>query len=355
MEYNPGAVWPVMVTPFTDGGDVDLGSLEGLTRWYLERGVGGFFTNCAMSEMVALSIRERGRFIAGVKKHSNVPVAATCNLSYSFADQTEEIKVMEASGADICVFLTNRVALPGESTEMWIEKLDALINQTGSRTKLGLYEWPGHPGVWKLSDDELDFAVKTGRFVFMKDTCCRLDILARRAKIAAGTQMRLYNANAASYLASLRMGYSGFCGIMSNFHPEIYAWLADHYKDDENLADLAQSFLTVASYGEGRVSPVSAKWHISGTGAPIGIRSRVRDSRELSALNRYETEQMALLADWVKSALGIEIKESDGIWRSRETITKYQSEKIGATIKMLSEKQTEITQNKSAGNAVIQI
>jgi 4-hydroxy-tetrahydrodipicolinate synthase len=219
--------------------------------------------------------------------------------------------------------LTNRVALPGADTNAWMENLSGLADRLGRETKLGLYEWPGPPGVWRVTDEELEFAAGTGRFVFMKDTCCNLDVLARRAKIAEGTSMRIYNANAASYLASLRFGCHGFCGIMANYHPELYAWLASHFGDDAGRSDLVQAFLTVASFGEGRVNPVGAKYHISRTGAHMGIGSRTRDSRELTALNRYEIEQMALMADWVKSQIGVAIKETGGIWDSLAAVSVY--------------------------------
>ena len=317
------AVWPVMVTPFTGAGSVDYEALAPLAGWYEERGVYGLFTTCATSEMTALSLREKAALPAALKKCAKVPVAASGHVSYSFADQVEELKAAEASGADIVVMLTNRVALPGMGTDVWKNNLTKLMAKLDKNTKLGLYEWPGAPGVWHVTDDELDFAVKTGRFVFMKDTCCNLDTLARRAKIVKDTPMRLYNANSASYLASLRYGFHGFCGIMANYHPQIYAWLAEHFEEDADKSDLVQAFLTVASFGEGRMLPVNAKYHISNTGAPINIFSRTRDYRELSDLNRYETEQMALLADWVMSQIGVAVKENGGVWDSRIAVARY--------------------------------
>ena len=329
MTKEPNAVWPVKVTPFKASGGIDYDAIAPLAEWYWERGVRGYFTTCAMSEMVSMSLKERAALPAAVKKHSKAPVAASGHISFSFDDQVDELKAVEDSGADVVVMLTNRIALPGAGTDVWKENLSRLMAKLDKGTRLGLYEWPGQPGVWRVTDEELEFAAKTGRFVFMKDTCCNLGTLARRAKIAEGTNLRVYNANAASYLASLRYGCHGFCGIMANFHPELYAWLADHYKDDAAKSDLVQSFLTVASFGEGRVSPVGAKYHISKTGAPINIYSRNRDYRELTAMNRYEFEQMALLADWVKAQVGVPVKETGGEWDSAAAVAAYR-EYIGS-------------------------
>ena len=42
-------VWPVMLTPFTESGEVDYTSLERLVEWYEENGVQGLFATCQSS------------------------------------------------------------------------------------------------------------------------------------------------------------------------------------------------------------------------------------------------------------------------------------------------------------------
>ena len=36
-------LWPVMITPFTQDGEIDYASLERLIAWYEENGVTGLF------------------------------------------------------------------------------------------------------------------------------------------------------------------------------------------------------------------------------------------------------------------------------------------------------------------------
>ena len=55
----PGGVWPVMLTPFTQQGQVDYPALERLVDWYIDHGVKGLFAVCQSSEMFALSLDER--------------------------------------------------------------------------------------------------------------------------------------------------------------------------------------------------------------------------------------------------------------------------------------------------------
>ena len=40
-----GGVWPVMLTPFTEEGQVDYPALERLIEWYIDNGVSGLFAN----------------------------------------------------------------------------------------------------------------------------------------------------------------------------------------------------------------------------------------------------------------------------------------------------------------------
>jgi 4-hydroxy-tetrahydrodipicolinate synthase len=74
---------------------------------------------------------------------------------------------------------------------------------------------------------------------------------------------------------AMRAGSEGFCGVFTNFHPDLYAWLYRH-KDDRNdlVIDLA-SFLALSSMAEGMGYPVLAKLHHQSLGTFASARSRV--------------------------------------------------------------------------------
>ena len=38
IDYFPGGVWPVMLTPFTENNEVDYVGLAALTEWYISQG-----------------------------------------------------------------------------------------------------------------------------------------------------------------------------------------------------------------------------------------------------------------------------------------------------------------------------
>jgi len=56
MNKFPGGVWPVMLTPFKNNGEVDYGCFQALTDWYIENGSDGLFAVCQSSEMYQMSL-----------------------------------------------------------------------------------------------------------------------------------------------------------------------------------------------------------------------------------------------------------------------------------------------------------
>ncbi len=86
----PTGVWPVMLTPFAENGEVDYLSLERLVHFYEQNGVSGLFAVCQSSEMFYLSLRERVEIVSFLKKVAHVPVIASGHTAWRF--QTRSMK-----------------------------------------------------------------------------------------------------------------------------------------------------------------------------------------------------------------------------------------------------------------------
>ena len=100
----------------------------------------------------------------------------------------------------------------------------------------------------------------SGRFAFIKDTCCDVEIMRKRAEIVRGMDFGLFNANAATVLDTLRFGYAGFSGVMANIHPALYVWL---YENQNNpLADRIIHYIAMTSVIEARCYPIIAKQYL---------------------------------------------------------------------------------------------
>jgi len=147
-------------------------------------------------------------------------------------------------------------------------------------TLLGFYECP-YPYKRLISPEMTRFAVESGRFGFLKDTSCRMGDIKTKLEIAKGSNFKLFNANAATLLDSLRAGAAGYSGVMTNFHADLYAWLCANWKKNGELAEELQAFIGLAAVIEYQLYPVNAMYALQGEGLPFKLVSR-RPTRQNS-------------------------------------------------------------------------
>ncbi len=286
-------LWPVMLTPFTADGEVDYASLERLIDWYERNGVDGLFADCQSSEIFFLSLRERVEIASFVKRHAHVPVIASGHVSEAFSQQLEELKAIAATGVDAVILITNRLVSAGRQGESIMPRVLRIASAL-PETPLGFYECP-YPFKRLITLDELRECRDTGRFRFMKDTCCDLETIKQRLEALKGSDFGLFNANTATCLDSVLAGASGFSGVMLNFHPRLYRRMLDAARTDESTARLLQGYLTMFSEIERQYYPVNAKYYLSAVERVLSSAfSRTKPMEGLSATFIDEVRQLAL-------------------------------------------------------------
>ncbi len=275
MKNLPNGVWPTMVTPFTDSGALDFAAIPRQVEWYGKHGVAGLFAVCQSSEMFYLSLEERVQLAAAVARAASgrIPVVASGHISASASDQQEEMKRIADTGVDGVVFVTNRFAAEGESDDVWIRNAETLLRAIPDGVGVGLYECP-HPYKRLLSERVVRWCTESRRFGFLKDTCCDIDTIASRLKVMNAGGFKLFNANAATLLASLRLGAAGYSGVMANFQPDLYAWICREWRNEPALAGKIQAYLGVSSALESRSYPQNAKVYQRLLGVPISNFTR---------------------------------------------------------------------------------
>lgn len=165
-----------------------------------------------------------------------------------------------------------------------------------------MYECPT-PYKRLLTLDDIRWALSTERFYFIKDTCCDPDRLRQRLELVRGTPLKLFNANAQTLLETLRQGAAGYSSIMANIHPELYAWLCDHFEQYPEIADHLQHVCCFSSFVETLSYPLIAKYFMRRQGIPVEISSRMCEKEaftpyhacimdQLEALTRYEYRRL---------------------------------------------------------------
>lgn len=277
----PGGVWPVMLTPFQQDNRVDYGALGELVQWYMDHGASGLFAVCQSSEMFFLSLEERIGCADFVRKKAagKLPVIASGHISDSFEDQRRELLAMAGTGVDATILITNRLALQTESDEVWLSNLKKLLKELPKDVKLGLYECP-YPYKRVLSPELTRWCADSGRFYFLKDTSCDIGNISAKLQACRNTPLKLYNANTATLLESLKLGAYGYSGVMANMQCSLYTYLCRSYQDRDltPMSDL----LTICALIERQLYPANAKYYLQQEGLHISTKCRVQNDAALS-------------------------------------------------------------------------
>ena len=299
-----------MITPYRSDGSVDLDVAERYVDFYFESGLDGIFAICQSSEIFYLSLEERVEFNRRVYAHAKAlerssgrrfVVVSSGHVSDTVDEQARELCAVWESGTDALILITNRFDINNEGDDVWIENCKALMEKLPGDAKLGLYECP-YPYKRLVTPKILDFCLSTGRFYYMKDTCCDIGTILKRCEQVKGSHFKLLNANCQTLLESMRNGADGYCGIMCNFHPKLYAWLGKNYKSE--TADYVQSVTGTFGFTEvGLPYPLTAKYHMNLCGLKTENIARNRKSEELTDYAKSCMQQMKLATDTLEKML----------------------------------------------------
>ena len=295
-----------MITPYTKNGEVDYETAKKYVDFYFENGLDGIFAVCQSSEIFFLSLEERVKLnrlvytrAKELEKQSgkSFTVVSSGHISDTPEAQAEELNAIWKSGTDALILITNRLDIHNEGDDVWIENCKKLLSMLPDDVKLGLYECP-YPYKRLVTPKILDFCLSTDKFYYMKDTCCDAAVIKERVKQLAGSSFKLLNANCQTLLQTMRDGADGYCGIMCNFHPRLYAWLGANFEKEPEKAELLQSFIGTFGFTEvGLPYPLTAKYHMTLCGIPTENIARNRKSEEMTVYARDCMQQMKTATD----------------------------------------------------------
>ena len=303
-----------MITPYTKEGEVDYATAEKYVDWYFEAGLDGIFAVCQSSEIHWLTLEEKVKLNTVVynrakeleKKHGRpFTVVSSGHTSDSLEDQAKELNAVYESGTDCLILITNRLDPNNEGDDVFIENAEKLIAMLPADAKLGLYECPS-PYKRLMSPRLIDWCIESGRFYYMKDCCCDPTVMRERLKQVEGTKFKLYNANGQSVLETLKDGAAGYCGIMTNFHPKLYAWICHEFQNQPEKAEILFSIIGTFAFVEFPLPyPLSAKYHMNLCGIPTENIARNRKSEELTPYVEFSMRQMKYATDYLERELGL--------------------------------------------------
>ena len=302
MSKIASGIYPVMITPFTADNQVDYEAVDQMMEFYARGGCQGVFAVCQSSEMFFLTEEERVKLAARVVKAAagRMCVVASGHISDRMEDQIRELRRVSETGVDAVVMISNRLAGKDEPDEVLIQNMHCILDAIPGVT-FGMYECP-YPYKRLLTPKVLEAMAETGRFTFIKDTCCDADLIARRIALLHG-RIQLFNANCATALETLQSGADGFSGIMANFHPDLLVWMYENYQQQPEKARQLSAMLSVMSMAEGCQHPIGAKYHMNLVGVPMELRCRVKNADCFDKMDRHTIEDLKTMEEVVRQWL----------------------------------------------------
>lgn len=309
---NAMEMFTTMITPYMSDGSVDYATAEKYVDWYFENGLDGIFAVCQSSEIFYLSLEERVKLNTLVYRRAKqlekesgrkFTVVSSGHVSETLSAQAEELNAIYNSGTDSLILITNRLDINQEGDDKFIENADKLISLLPKEAKLGFYECP-YPYKRLVTPKILKWCLSTGRFNYMKDTCCDIGMIKERCELLKGSGFKLLNANCQTLLESMYAGGEGYCGIMCNFHPKLYSWLGKNYMKDETTAKTVQALIGSLGFTEsGLPYPLTAKYNMKLCSIPTENIARNRKSIELTDYAKDCVKQMKDLTDYFEKEL----------------------------------------------------
>lgn len=304
MEKIAKGVYPVMITPFTADNQVDWEAVDQIVEFYAKLGCDGIFAVCQSSEMFFLTEDEREQLAARVVKASagRMCVVASGHISDAIEDQICELRRVAATGVNAVVMISNRLAAKDESDDVLIANMHRILDEVPD-VPFGMYECPC-PYKRLLTPKVLEAMAETGRFRFIKDTCCDAKLIAERVRLLNG-RIQLFNANCATFLETLKDGADGFSGIMANYHPDLLVWLYQNYQKQPEKARELSSMLSVMSLVERCGHPAAVKYHMNLIGIPMELKCRSIDAEtHFGPLDRHAIDDLLVMEgvvrEWLK-------------------------------------------------------
>lgn len=257
-------MYPTIITPFTKENKIDYHSLDQIIRLYVQCNVDGIFAVCQSSEMFFLSTEEQlelAAFCIEKCKAYKIKCVVSGHIQDKLENQITYLKCLEELGPDAIILVNNRFAAQDESEDVCIQNFHTVVNSLKSETCLGVYECP-YPYKRLITDELLQAMCEDGRFRFVKDTCCRIDLIKHRLAQISNSPIKLYNANAATLFESIQEGAAGYSGVMLNIIPEMFTILKKSFTVDNDLlrARAVSGVISAASVIECQNYPANAKY-----------------------------------------------------------------------------------------------
>lgn len=220
-------IFPALVTPYHENGDIHEESLRKIVRMNIEKGVKGFYVNGSTAETFMLTMDERKRLIDIVADE----VKGQCTLIYHVgnigtAEAVELAKYGEQAKVDAIS------AIPPFYYKFGFEEIKGYYQDIMDSVNIPMivYNFPAFSGV-QISIANFNELLEDERVIGIKHTSMNLFDLER---LQYSNKKLLFNGHDEVFLGGLSMGASGAIGSTFNLMAEKFVNMHQLFQENRH-------------------------------------------------------------------------------------------------------------------------
>ncbi len=263
-----GSVLTAMVTPFDEGGRVDVDTAVRIAAWLLDHGNDGLVVTGTTGESPTLTDEEKVELWGAIAAAVTAPVIAGAT-TYDTAQSIELTKAAESAGVAAILAVCPYYNRPSQAG------IEAHFRAIAGATSLPvmLYDIPGRSGRKVATETLLRLAEDVPNIVAVKDAAG--DAVASAELLAhAPSGFELYSGDDSMTLPLLAIGASGVVGVATHWAGEVFAEMVRRFDagDPPGALECHRRLLPSFAYETSDINPypVPAKAMMRELGFPVG-------------------------------------------------------------------------------------
>lgn len=212
-----GRVLTAMVTPFDDGGAIDLDAVQRLATYLVDHGNDGIVVSGTTGESPTTTTDEDGRTLAAVIEAVGDRASVVAGVGTNDTRHSVELaEQARKAGADGLLLVTPYYNKPPQSGV--IAHVNEVV-RAGDGTPTMVYDIPGRAGI-QIAEETYVELVKNPLVVAVKDAVGDFE---RGAWLLRETGIKIYSGDDALTLPWLSIGASGVVGVTTHVAGDAYA------------------------------------------------------------------------------------------------------------------------------------
>ncbi|KKD03459.1 4-hydroxy-tetrahydrodipicolinate synthase [Streptomyces sp. WM6386] len=256
-----------MITPFTEGGTLDLDGAQRLAERLVAEGCDGLVLSGTTGESPTTTDAEKAQLVRAVREAVGERASVVAGVGTFDTRHTVELSLeAERAGADGLLVVSPYYSKPPQ------EAIEAHFRQIADSTGLpiALYDIPGRTGT-RIEPDTMIRLAEHPRIIAVKD--CSYDFLAAQ-KVIARTELAYYAGCDEHNLALYAVGGAGYVSTVANVVPAQLRAVLDLFDagDTAKAARLQQRAtpLIELTMSAGLPGTVTVKALLNDLGLPAG-------------------------------------------------------------------------------------